>query len=606
MLKAVVCIVRRLELALALALAVGPAAAGCKLARELELPVTMVDMHPMVRAEVNGMDAQFIADSGAFYSMMSPSGAAELKLKTSPAPWNLHVKGIGGEAGGLSIATVKNFGLQALSVHNIEFLVGGSSVGGAGVIGQNVLRLGDVEYDLAHGVIRLMKEEDCSHANLAYWTAGTDQVYSVIEIGSTTPLEPFTTAIAYVNGVKVRVKLDSGAFGSLLTKKAALRAGIDLGGPEVIKQGGMRGVGKGTVDTWIARVGSFKIGDEEIRNTRLRIGDTDVGDDTEMLLGADFFLSHHLYVASKQRRLFFTYNGGPVFNLAASSSVSPTPAPTPTPTPPPTPAFAPPAPADDGDPAEFARRGSASAARREFAAALADLDRACELAPSNADYRYQRGLVHLELKQPEPALADFDEALTLAPEHVPARLARASLRQTAGATDQAMEDLDAVDRATDKSADVRLRVARSYAKADRLPQALADLDLWIASHPEDAQLREALDQRCWIRAATNQQLKGALDDCNMALRHLDKSSTRLPQILDDHGLVLLRLGDYAKAIKDFDTVLGLKPDDAMALYARGIAKLRSGSTAQGQNDLAAAKVQSAAVVERFAGYGIVP
>jgi Flp pilus assembly protein TadD len=92
----------------------------------------------------------------------------------------------------------------------------------------------------------------------------------------------------------------------------------------------------------------------------------------------------------------------------------------------------------------------------------------------------------------------------------------------------------------------------------------------------------------------------------MALRHLDKSSTRLPQILDDHGLVLLRLGDYAKAIKDFDTVLGLKPDDAMALYARGIAKLRSGSTAQGQNDLAAAKVQSAAVVERFAGYGIVP
>ena len=35
-----------------------------------------------------------------------------------------------------------------------------------------------------------------------------------------------------------------------------------------------------------------------------------------MLIGADFFLSHRIYVASSQRKLYFTYNGGPVFNLA--------------------------------------------------------------------------------------------------------------------------------------------------------------------------------------------------------------------------------------------------------------------------------------------------
>ena len=34
-----------------------------------------------------------------------------------------------------------------------------------------------------------------------------------------------------------------------------------------------------------------------------------------MLIGADFFLSHRIYVASSQRKLYFTYNGGPVFNL---------------------------------------------------------------------------------------------------------------------------------------------------------------------------------------------------------------------------------------------------------------------------------------------------
>ena len=37
-----------------------------------------------------------------------------------------------------------------------------------------------------------------------------------------------------------------------------------------------------------------------------------------MLIGADFFLSHHVYVANSQRKLYFTYNGGPVFNLTTT------------------------------------------------------------------------------------------------------------------------------------------------------------------------------------------------------------------------------------------------------------------------------------------------
>ena len=75
--------------------------------------------------------------------------------------------------------------------------------------------------------------------------------------------------------------------------------------------------------TWIAPFASFKIGDEEIRNTRLRIGD--IATDIDMLIGADFFLSHHLYVASSQHKLYFTYNGGPVFDLSASPKENPPP-----------------------------------------------------------------------------------------------------------------------------------------------------------------------------------------------------------------------------------------------------------------------------------------
>lgn len=591
-------------LAFSLVLWVAPAAANCKLSRLLELPVTMVDMHPMVTAKINGRDAEFIVDSGAFYSMMTPGGAADLNLKPYPAPWGFEVKGLGGEAGGLSIATVKDFALQGLTAHNVEFLVGGSDVGGAGVIGQNVLRIADVEYDLARGVIRLIREENCSHANnLAYWIAGTDQVYSLIDIANTTPLMPHTSAVAFVNDVKVRVMFDTGAFASILTKKAAERAGIDFDGPGVVKEGGLRGLGKDNVSTWIAKIDSFKLGDEAIRNTKLRIADTEISGDTEMLLGADFFLAHHVYVSSKQRRLFFTYNGGAVFNLRSPANAAQL-----TATPPPAPAEkAPSAPTEPpGDPDELARRGAASAARRDFLPALADLDRACTLAPNNADYRYQRGLVHLALKQRDLASGDFDATLSMDPDHVPARLARASLRLANGDAAAAVTDLDAATRVADKSADVRLLMALRYTEADRLDPALNELDLWIASHRDDSRLGEALWHRCRLRALTNQQLKGALDDCSLALERVDKSSERTPEILDGRGLANLRLGDYAKAIKDFDAALVLRPNDAWAHYARGIARLRTGSTADGEADVAAAKAESAGAVKLFENHGIIP
>jgi hypothetical protein len=32
-----------------------------------------------------------------------------------------------------------------------------------------------------------------------------------------------------------------------------------------------------------------------------------------MLLGADFLRAHRVYVAHSQRRMYFTYEGGPVF-----------------------------------------------------------------------------------------------------------------------------------------------------------------------------------------------------------------------------------------------------------------------------------------------------
>jgi len=44
-------------------------------------------LRPLVSAKINGAEALFIADSGAFYSLITPAAAAQFKLKLGPAPY---------------------------------------------------------------------------------------------------------------------------------------------------------------------------------------------------------------------------------------------------------------------------------------------------------------------------------------------------------------------------------------------------------------------------------------------------------------------------------------------------------------------------------------
>ncbi len=598
------------------------AAAGCKLEKVAELPVTMSGLRPMVHAMINGNDALFIADSGAFYSLLTPAAAAEFKLRLRPAPYWFAVRGIGGEAAQTWLTVVKTFTIFNLPIPNVDFTVAGNDFGGsaAGLLGQNVLRLaGDVEYDLANGVIRLIRTDGCGDAPLAYWA--TSQPYSVIDIDRATATMPHTTGAASVNGARIRVMFDTGASTSVLTVEAAKRAGVTPGSQGVVPAGPAFGVGRQLAQTWIAPFASFKIGDEEIRNTHLRIG---AGvREADMLIGADFFLSHHVYVANSQRKLYFTYNGGPVFNLtttpgaAANSAVpgSATSGGAPVSAAPggspaaassaPVQAGADSSPTDAGEPGDagaLARRGAAFAARHDFTHAIAELTRACQLDPTEASYFYQRGLAYWGKRQPDLALSDFDQALKLKPGDLPSLVARADLHLLRKETAAAIADLDAADRAAAKEADVRIHMGNLYLYADQFASAVVQYTDWIDSHPRDVHMSSAQNQRCWTRALWGQELDLALSDCDAALRTAPKAAT----LFASRGLVRLRRGDYDKAIADYDQALALRPRDAWPLYGRGVAKLRKGNSAAGHDDIAAATALTPTIAELAAKRGITP
>jgi tetratricopeptide (TPR) repeat protein len=577
----------------------------CKIAKVVDLPITMNSLRPTINVKINNRDAKFILDSGAFYSMISSATAAEYNLKTTHAPLGLTVVGIGGAAD-VRVATVKEFSIVGITLKNREFLVGGSDVGNAGLLGQNLLEQFDVEYDLATGVIRLFRTEDCDHTLLAYWLA-PGQAYSSMPIDRTDPWHPHTIGVAYVNDKQIRVEFDTGAFTSLLSLKAAERAGVKPDSPGVVASGYTSGIGRGVTKEYIAPFASFKIGNgEEIKNTKLRIADIGV-DNADMLVGADFFVSHRIFVANREHKLFLSYNGGPVFNLSQNRAV---------------PSQGSPEDrsnaktgeakqADNSDAsaphaAELARRGSALAARRDFGPALTNLSTAIQLSPNEPEYYYQRADAYRASGQADLALADYDHVLMLKHDFLPVYIPRAEIKLAKQDTPGAVADLEAVDRLAPKQADLRLMLAELYERMDRLPEAIEQFSLWIQNHPDDSRMLAAMAGRCLSSALQNQDLPTAFSDCNTAMHRADKKNENYSFLFVNRGLVRLRQGDYDKAIVDFNDALKVMPKNARALYARAVAESRKNNKKESETDLEAARQIAPQVAEKFERHGIVP
>lgn len=140
----------------------------------------------------------------------------------------------------------------------------------------------------------------------------------------------------------------------------------------------------------------------------------------------------------------------------------------------------------------------------------------------------------------------------------------------------------------------RYKRGQIYAVKRAYALAMKDFDAVIGRSPQDA---EALNNRCWTRAATG-DLQGALADCDQALR-IDPG---LSDALDSRGLVNLKLGRNAEAIKDYTDAIQRNPRSSSSLFGRGIATRRGGG--DGTTDIAQAKSMNPDIASEFAGYGV--
>jgi len=562
---------------------------GCQLKDYGTLSVDMAGEKATTMVKINGNDTRFILDTGAFFNFMSNANASSLGLKLRPAPFDFRMTGVGGSAN-VQVTHIKDFGILNATLKNIDFIVGGTDTG-YGLLGANLLDAADLELDLAHGKLTLFSAEHCSKQVLAYWVK--DGQYNVADIESVDNRGDRRTFLKVtINGRQVRALLDSGAFATVLSRPAAERIGIDVNAPGVKVGGTSYGVGAGRVKTWTVSIDKFSVGTETIQHSQMQVLDGRIGDgSTDMLLGVDFLLAHHMFIANSQSKAYFTYNGGRVFSFADAPSDSDK--------------------ADAGNAAgdkdatpktasDFALRGEAHLSRGEPNAAIADLDAAIKMAPDQPAYYLARSRAHAADKQPDAALADLDKSLSLDPKNADALLLRAELRLVHKDRTGALADVTAAAALAPAGSAQARTIARLYITLGQPTSALPMLDDWIRLHSHDAMLGSALNERCWARGLSNQMLDDALDDCRKAIKHDGEN----PAYLDSLGLVQLRLGHYPDSIKAYEQAVMQMPKSAWSRYGLGVAKIRSGQTDAGNADLAAARALDPEVEARANKYGL--
>jgi predicted aspartyl protease len=275
---------------------------------------------------VNGQPVRFLVDNIVPYSTISLENALKLHLKMEGRPSDITGnRASGGEDAG--VATVKEFSLAGLAggrvIKDAEFMVLARKFDPnfIGMIGRDIIGSADAEYDLAKGIIRLLSSTHCSGQSLAYWHGPADvseielEFKSGLEVGKLDIPTSALTGMATINGKKIRVLFSTGASCSMLSPKAAKRLGIKPEGETVVAAGVVLPINEANVDAHIARLDSLNLGAESHKDVQVLVGDLKDYPFVDLLLGADFFLSHRIYIASNPHSVFFTYSGGRLFNL---------------------------------------------------------------------------------------------------------------------------------------------------------------------------------------------------------------------------------------------------------------------------------------------------
>lgn len=276
----------------------------------------------LTQGEIDDHPVRVLIDTGSNVSMIWRPAIERLGLRMFTGP-RMRIYGLGGESP-VYAAFVKDFRAAKFTVTNRRFPVAGDLPSGMDfILAEDLLSRSAVEFDLGHGVVRTMTPTGCATPELPYWA----KTYSLVDLLAS-PHDALAIQVnVMLNGHRVRALLDSGSSISIVSKSIADSLGVQYADTA----GELVGIGHRSLKMWLANIESFALGDETIRDTQLRVAQMDryrtttrvgsripvaVGNGAaDMLLGLDFLRVHRVLIDNTTRKMVFTYEGGPVFEI---------------------------------------------------------------------------------------------------------------------------------------------------------------------------------------------------------------------------------------------------------------------------------------------------
>lgn len=304
----------------------GQALAGCDLIKLGTLPVINDAAGIEVPGSINGHEIRVMVDTGAFASMVVEAAVRAAGLHPSQVP-NGRLVGVGGEAAAEEV-TVDDLKFGDFTVHKEILVVTPGDMGNVGLIlGADVLSRLDVEIDLAKNLVIFWEPRNCEHTALAYWDSKNFMMADLKHRGGYINSNKFGLDVK-IDGKDIPATLDTGSEVSTMSMETAHSLGFDERKSSPDPNDTVHGAFGELIPVYTATFDTFSLGPMTIKNAKFAVADitkpserSEVGtrflqkNDSlpKLTIGRDFLLANHVYIANSQGYLYFTYNGGPIF-----------------------------------------------------------------------------------------------------------------------------------------------------------------------------------------------------------------------------------------------------------------------------------------------------
>jgi predicted aspartyl protease len=296
---------------------------ACVFKRGANLDMSLEDAgRPSIPVMVNGVQKQFVVDTGGAFSAVSGDTTQALKLRTQPVNKNTVFFTVSG-TDVRQAAVAETFQIGQLPLKNESFIVMPGGMGAPnfdGLVGADILHFFDVEFDFANAKFELFLQNDCG-ARVVHWP---HQDYGVLPFKMNVPKQVGTygmvatstvpdwhiIAPAKLDGVDVDVLVDTGASISYMTLEDArqVSSAIDEKKMKPLDESAPADDAR-----YSHTFSSLSLGAINIGNPAVILGHNKMGamanwghSRPELILGVNVLRRLHLYINYKDQIIYVT------------------------------------------------------------------------------------------------------------------------------------------------------------------------------------------------------------------------------------------------------------------------------------------------------------